>query len=199
MAVDAPERVSGSLDRELWRFAVSFYGRPGVAPACLLLQDRLGLDVNLLLFSLFAVRRGFPLAPEEVTEADAAVRDWRAEVDLPLRRVRTRLKSGPEPAPSPDTDQLRNSIKAAELRSEQIELAALSAWLERREARQAPVQSGIRSEARLALVQVARHFAGAGSAALDDPAVAEALRLLAQAADEPDPADPDGQTPRSRA
>jgi len=33
-----------------WAFSLALYGKPGVAPALLGLQDRLGVDVNLLLF-----------------------------------------------------------------------------------------------------------------------------------------------------
>src|SRR5262249_40267230 len=33
-----------------WNFSLKVYGRPGVAAACIALQDGLGLDVNLLLY-----------------------------------------------------------------------------------------------------------------------------------------------------
>ena len=35
---------------EFWRFALGFYARPGVAPACLELQDRHGKDVLIALY-----------------------------------------------------------------------------------------------------------------------------------------------------
>ncbi|MGE4220898.1 MAG: TIGR02444 family protein, partial [Alphaproteobacteria bacterium] len=37
-------------DAALWPFSLSVYARPGVAEACLALQARRGLDVNLLLW-----------------------------------------------------------------------------------------------------------------------------------------------------
>ena len=47
-----------ATDVPFWSFSTEFYGRTGVAPACLVLQDRFGCDVNLLLFALWAARRG---------------------------------------------------------------------------------------------------------------------------------------------
>lgn len=142
---------------ELWRFAVGLYGRPGVAPACLLLQDRLGVDVSVLLFSLFALHQGCPLGPEDIADADAAVRDWRADVVVPLRRVRTRLKSGPQPAPSPETDRLRQGVKGLELQAEQIELAMLANWFGERKSEARRPQTGPASAVR----DVVSHYARA--------------------------------------
>jgi len=39
------------LDNALWRFVLPFYGRAGVSPACLTLQDKIGVDVNIVLFA----------------------------------------------------------------------------------------------------------------------------------------------------
>ena len=35
-----------------WRFSIKFYGMPGVAPACIELQDQAMVDVNVLFFLL---------------------------------------------------------------------------------------------------------------------------------------------------
>lgn len=122
------------IDNALWCFVVPFYGRDGVAAACLTLQDRLGVDVNVLLFAIFAqAERGMALSEDDIAAVDALIRDWRTEVIQPLRRVRSRMKSGPAPAPSAVTDTLRGRIKRAELDAEQIELAVLHDWLERQQ------------------------------------------------------------------
>ncbi len=42
----------------LWTFACAFYGRPGVAAACLALQDEGGADVPLLLYLIWCGRTG---------------------------------------------------------------------------------------------------------------------------------------------
>src|SRR5947209_1100619 len=120
------------LDNALWRFVLSFYAREGVSQACLTLQDRLGVDVDILLLAIFAeVGPGIVLDAGALAAADNLVRDWRSDILGPLRRARVRLKSGPAPAPSAITEQLRNRIKAAELEAEQIELAMLADWLDR--------------------------------------------------------------------
>lgn len=92
----------------------------------MLLQDRFGLDVNVL---LFAARVGVAgqLATETLAAASERVAQWHAEVVRPLRAVRRRLKSGPAPAPSPATTELREQLKDLEIRSELIELSELDA------------------------------------------------------------------------
>ncbi|HEX6103216.1 MAG TPA: TIGR02444 family protein, partial [Alphaproteobacteria bacterium] len=62
---------SSAGDCPFWSFSVALYGRPGVAPACLALQDRFGCDVNLLLFAIWAGRCGVMLGPKEFERLDA--------------------------------------------------------------------------------------------------------------------------------
>jgi 4-hydroxy-3-polyprenylbenzoate decarboxylase len=119
------------LDGPQWAFAVDFYGRRGVASACLALQDILQADVSLLLFALFAaarLNRGFDDA--ELKRLDAAIAPWREQVVRPLRGIRTRLRAGPGPAPDAATEPLRELVKSAELRAEQVGLAVLARWLD---------------------------------------------------------------------
>jgi uncharacterized protein (TIGR02444 family) len=149
-----PAATAAELDNALWRFACAFYARDGVAPACLALQNKLNVDVNVLLFAIYArLARGIALDPRDLGAVDALVRDWRREVVQPLRRLRTRLKAGPAPAPSAASDRLRNRIKAAELEAEQIELALLSGWLECR-----PPRPAASTDAASVPLMVARYF-----------------------------------------
>lgn len=158
------------LDNALWRFAVRFYGRDGVAAACLTLQDRLGVDVNILMLAIFAqVHHGVRLSRDDVATVDALTRDWRTQIVQPLRRMRTRMKSGPTPAPSSSTDRLRNHIKAAELEAEQVQLAAMNAWL---------AQSALQPSLAAAPLVVARYFAAGVPFA---PEVDAALETLTRA------------------
>src|ERR1700680_2972326 len=50
-----------------WRFSLRFYRQPGVADACIALQDARGVDVNILLFFLWLGSpgggTGLPRAP----------------------------------------------------------------------------------------------------------------------------------------
>jgi uncharacterized protein (TIGR02444 family) len=165
------------LDNELWRFVYSFYAVKGVSPACIVLQDKLGVDVDILLFAIFAqVRRGILLDRSDLCIVDNLVRDWRSEIIQILRRARTRLKAGPAPAPSSVTEELRNRIKAAELEAEQIELAVLADWLDR-----LPPRSAAVVDSKTVPLMVARHFSALPDDEAFAPEVDDAIRSLSQA------------------
>lgn len=111
----------------LWDFALRLYASPGVGDACLTLQDESGVDVPMLLFSAWLAKHSAALTDAELERIDKRVADWRNEVVRPLRAIRRRLKGGPHPAPTKETDALRNEVKSVELGSEKIELAVLEA------------------------------------------------------------------------
>jgi uncharacterized protein (TIGR02444 family) len=114
----------------LWRFALAVYQKPGVSDACLLLQDRYGCNVTLLLFAAWAgAERGVALEAEEMTVAAETVGAWHGEVVEPLRSVRRRLKHGPPPAPDAATGKLRARLQAIEIDAERIELETLAGLL----------------------------------------------------------------------
>jgi len=108
----------------LWRFSLALYRRPGVADACLTLQDRCGADVNLLLFLLWLAASRCRLAPAQLTEIDATVREWRNNVVVPLRRLRRALKhDAPLVAPAV-AERFRSRIKTMELKAERLQQEA---------------------------------------------------------------------------
>lgn len=162
--------TSAPLDGPQWHYALSAYARPGVAPACLLLQDRLGVDVVVLLHLGYAAARlGQPAAEPGIAAADALVADWRAQVVRPLRAARRAI-----PADAPHLAALRACIQQAELQAEQQALAWLAATL---------VQSAAAAQA-VPARQVAAFYAarnGHDAAQLDTPEVCSALALLEQA------------------
>jgi uncharacterized protein (TIGR02444 family) len=122
--------ASQAIDAESGAIALELYAEPGIADACLQLQNECGVDVMMLLMATFAaVRRRVALTPSDVAAMDAACRDWREQIVLPLRALRTTLKSGPAPAPNEQTEKLRSSIKAAELSAERLQNESLAQWL----------------------------------------------------------------------
>lgn len=122
--------ASQAIDAESWGFALKLYAEPGIADACLRLQAECRVDVMMLLMATFAaVRRGIVLTPSDIADMDTACRPWREQIVLPLRAVRTTLKTGPAPAPSPASEKLRSSIKAAELSAERLQNEMLAHWL----------------------------------------------------------------------
>lgn len=97
-----------------------------MSDACLHLQSRHDLDVNLVLFAAFvgAERREI-LTPSNLEAARALVETWHREVIRPLRAVRKRLKTGPSPAPNDSTARLRRKVQQVEIEAELIELNEL--------------------------------------------------------------------------
>ena len=110
------------LDTPLWAFALAVYGGDGVADECLDLQERLGLDVNILLFAAFiGVVEGVQLESQGIAAASAAVTLWQSEIVRPLRQARRALKSA-------GAEALRIQVKASELEAEKIEQGLLWQW-----------------------------------------------------------------------
>ena len=112
----------------LWDFSQRVYGAPGVAGACLGLQDRRGADVNLLLFACWVAARGLgTLDAARRAEADACVAPWRGRVVEPLRAARNAIKAGVPGAPADEAAALRRTILNAEIEGERIAQAMLEA------------------------------------------------------------------------
>jgi uncharacterized protein (TIGR02444 family) len=118
------------IETESWEFALKLYAAPGIADACLRLQAECGVDVMMLLMATFAaVRRGLVLTETDIAAMDSVCRSWREQIVLPLRAIRTRLKTGPAPAPSTEAEKLRTSVKGAELHAERLQNELLAQWL----------------------------------------------------------------------
>ena len=110
------------LETECWAFALAIYARPGVAEACLILQNEAGVDVMLLLATTFvAIKHRLLLTPDEIKALDGACRPWREQIVWPLRTIRSGLKAGPQPAPGEATEPFRSQVKALELAAEKLE------------------------------------------------------------------------------
>jgi uncharacterized protein (TIGR02444 family) len=111
----------------LWEFSLDFYARPGVSAALIELQDRAGLDVNLILFALWHGLSGRGrLDDERLAVADQAARSIQTEIVMPLRALRRRVRADP----NADIQQLREAIKALELDAEKIAQARLAGCAE---------------------------------------------------------------------
>lgn len=114
-----------------WDFSLQVYSAEHVSAACIELQDRIGLDVNVLLLALLAAAvKQRTLTKDELIYADQYVRQWHDEVVKPIRVIRRRLKSGVDPVPVAVSEPLRDEIKKIELRSEYLEQQALAAWFD---------------------------------------------------------------------
>ncbi len=103
-----------------WTFTLSVYQKEGVSPACIALQDRLGLDVNFLLLCLYAGTRGHELTAGDFARLEARAAPWRQNVIHPLRAVRRWLKEQ-QLLEKPPSDQLRRAVLGYEIESEGVQ------------------------------------------------------------------------------
>lgn len=143
----------GLADHPLWRFSLALYGAPGVAEACLGLQDRHGADVNVVLLILWRAVQGREV-PEPAMKAVLAVsRDWQAQVVGPVRAARRSARRAM--AASPAAADLYPRLKQAELACEHAEQMALAALLPQ----DAATGGGARADGRLAEIGLRAYMA----------------------------------------
>lgn len=117
-----------------WDYSLRLYGRPGVEAACLALQRRHGVDVNLVLFACWLASLGIELDQVTLARAKKTVSDWQLEVIRPLRALRRRLRvrldhGDPDTIASLWPDQaeaLRRHVLATELDGEHLAQLALA-------------------------------------------------------------------------
>ena len=108
---------------DIWDWALEAYGRPGVADACLALQDEHGQNTPLLLWAVWAEASD----PALLARAVQVALSWDAVAVTPLRQVRRALKPAHPPVADAAREALREDVKAAELRAERVLLETLAA------------------------------------------------------------------------
>ncbi len=109
----------------LWDWAVKVYDLKGVADTLLRMQDEDGLNVNAILWCIWASSNFDSLTPEQVSHIFAGNRWWQQEVVSPLRVIRRKMKSSRKRNNDYHTLTFRKSVKELELLAEKNELAAL--------------------------------------------------------------------------
>lgn len=151
-----------------WSFSLALYGRPGVEAACLRLQDEYDLDVNLVLFFLWAGVEGpGELTPAETSNAINRGQRWQSGVVGRIRAVRRQLKQDDMGADRELVKVFRPLVQALELQGEQVEQLFLAGLV--------PPSRGGRSKA-AARANLGAYFAWAGLR--NRPSVAEAIDTI---------------------
>jgi uncharacterized protein (TIGR02444 family) len=108
-----------------WTFTLGFYGRPGVSPGCIALQDRHHCDVNLVLYACWVGLSGRGrLSAADLVTAEETNTPWRMSVIERLRAARRALKEEDRTGP---VLELYEAAKAAELAAERIAQRRLEA------------------------------------------------------------------------
>lgn len=149
-----------------WSWALEAYARPGVAPACLDLQDSHGQSVPYLLWAAWAALDGRPLASSTLEAAALMAQSWEERVIQPLRLARRGLARGLS-ADDRDAATLRQEVKALELRAEQVLMQGLEGLAPKAGADRLPLEPAL----------------SAASAAWATPASQPALRRLIEVLD----------------
>ncbi len=108
-----------------WQFSIKFYAVPGVADACIELQDKAQVDVNILFFLLWNATQGRAFNAADVTEIERQIGPWRELAVVPIRNIRRALKSPPPVMEPAAAESLRTRIKAVELEAERLQQEAL--------------------------------------------------------------------------
>ncbi len=116
-----------------WDFSVRVYGQPGVADACLALQNQHGLDVNLLLYCCWIGASRGAIRDSDLKSAFEFSATWSANVVRPLREVRSWMKTAGHPSdwiPRADSMEVRADVKATELAAERLQQIGLESLSE---------------------------------------------------------------------
>jgi uncharacterized protein (TIGR02444 family) len=116
----------------LWDFSTWAYAQPGVEKACLALQSRMGLDINMVMFCLWLAYRGSGTAnlAQYLGSALKLSRDWQRSVVEPLRTCRNNLKDFLEDSGFAGTNldtatALRDRVKHCEVDMEHLQVIAM--------------------------------------------------------------------------
>jgi uncharacterized protein (TIGR02444 family) len=122
----APNSAARGADA-FWAFSLAFYERPGIAETCLELQDRDGLDVNILLLCCWLGWSGQGrLRRDDFAAAEAGVAGWRSQIVERLRSVRRALKDMAAPAASALRREILRLELMAEREAQRLLLASLT-------------------------------------------------------------------------
>ncbi len=109
-----------------WDFSISLYSKPGVGAACLALQDRHEIDVNILMFCLWLADDGYPAATgAEMRAYRHAVEPWHQEAVRGLRAVRKWMKPARPPVDHDLAQSIRARLQKLEIDAEHLEQVTL--------------------------------------------------------------------------
>ena len=110
-----------------WDFSLKVYGQEGVSTACINLQDKHILDVNIILLSMWLGHGGYPIMDHDaLMRALNVSRRWNKDIICGIRAVRLALKDDFSPISAENCENLRQSILSLEIDGEHLEQVALA-------------------------------------------------------------------------
>lgn len=130
--MNSDARKCASTFETCWNYILELYSKQGVSEFCLLLQDRLSVDVSFLLTIIFyAEQQSLQVEADNLKQLDQSISNWRQETIYPLRAMRFRLKQNLSENPSAIANELYRQIKASEIIAEKGEIEILTKTLDR--------------------------------------------------------------------
>ena len=112
---------------ELWQFSCHYYGKPGVMPACLCVQDEHQGNVNLLLLLVYLDQQELALSDNLLKSLHQSIQQFSSQTTMLQRRTRIELKRRLSPE---DYAKTKPALLEAELALEKLEQAHLLELLE---------------------------------------------------------------------
>jgi uncharacterized protein (TIGR02444 family) len=149
-----------------WDFSLAVYGTEGVPAACLILQERYHIDVNLLLWCVWRGAEGCTqLDTGDLAAAEARVDDWHVNVVRHIRWLRRHLKSAYPHVIGDLQQSLRASLQKIEIDAEHLEQLTLGSL-----AREAEVinDCDVHERVTFAASNAALYLKAAGAGSNDD-------------------------------
>lgn len=110
-----------------WDWALSAYARPGVAQACLDLQDEHGQCTPYLLWAAWSAQNGHGVNDTILAKGAVLAQQWEPAFITPVRAVRRALKPPFDGVSDDLREALREQVKAVELAAEQTLMLSLEA------------------------------------------------------------------------
>ncbi len=110
-----------------WDWALSAYARPGVAQACLDLQDDHGQCTPYLLWAAWSAQSGHVLNDAILVKGANLAKQWEPAFITPVRAVRRALKPAFDGVADDLREALREQVKAVELAAEKTLMLSLEA------------------------------------------------------------------------
>lgn len=104
-----------------WDFSIEVYQVPHVEDGLILMQDRHGLDVNLILLCCWLGGSGVRLKEKSMLTLLEKTTDWRQNIVEPLRQLRRVMKRDFPVLEGRSTENVRQQIKKAELDAEKFQ------------------------------------------------------------------------------
>jgi len=108
-------------------FSASLYRKPGVADASLFVQDRYGLNINLILLCIWVAETGGgALTAGNIATALRRLADWEQHVIQPLREIRRACRHEALGIPEFLLQTFQPQIETVELGAEHVEQLVLA-------------------------------------------------------------------------